>query len=101
TGISGGEFGVRGRLTAYDLKTGKMVWNGYSVGPDNEILFDPEKTMTWKDGKMAPVGKDSSVKTWDGEQWKIGGGTTWGWFSYDPETNLVYSGTGKDRKSTR
>jgi PQQ-dependent dehydrogenase (methanol/ethanol family) len=94
TGISGGEFGVRGRLTAYDLKTGKMVWNGYSVGPDNEILFDPEKTMTWKDGKMTPVGKDSSVKTWDGEQWKIGGGTTWGWFSYDPETNLVYSGTG-------
>ncbi|PLC53907.1 PQQ-dependent dehydrogenase, methanol/ethanol family [Pollutimonas nitritireducens] len=93
TGISGGEFGVRGHLTAYDLKTGKEVWKGYSVGPDDEMLFDPEKTMTWTDGKMAPVGKDSSLKTWEGDQWKIGGGTTWGWFSYDPETNLVYYGS--------
>ncbi|PLC51647.1 PQQ-dependent dehydrogenase, methanol/ethanol family [Pollutimonas subterranea] len=93
TGISGGEFGVRGHLTAYDLKTGKELWKGYSVGPDDEMLFDPEKTMTWTDGKMAPVGKDSSLKTWEGDQWKIGGGTTWGWFSYDPETNLVYYGS--------
>jgi PQQ-dependent dehydrogenase (methanol/ethanol family) len=94
TGISGGEFGVRGRLIAYDLKTGKEVWKGYSVGPDDEMLMDPEKTMTWTDGKMAPVGKDSSLKTWKGDQWKIGGGTTWGWYSYDPATNLVYYGTG-------
>ena len=94
TGISGGEFGVRGRLTAYDLKTGKEVWKGYSVGPDAEMLMDPEKTMTWTDGKMAPVGKDSSLKTWSGDQWKIGGGTTWGWFSYDAPANLVYYGTG-------
>jgi PQQ-dependent dehydrogenase (methanol/ethanol family) len=93
TGISGGEFGVRGFLIAYDLKTGKEVWKGYSVGPDDEMLFDPEKTMTWTDGKMAPVGKDSSLKSWEGDQWKIGGGTTWGWFSYDEDTNLVYSGT--------
>ena len=47
--------------------------------------MDPEKTMTWTDGKMAPVGKDSSLKSWQGDQWKIGGGTTWGWYSYDPE----------------
>jgi len=94
TGISGGEFGVRGRLTAYDIKTGKEVWKGYSVGPDSEMLIDPAKTMTWTDGKMAPVGKDSSVKTWQGDQWKIGGGTTWGWYSYDPKLNLVYYGSG-------
>jgi PQQ-dependent dehydrogenase (methanol/ethanol family) len=94
TGISGGEFGVRGRMTAYDIKTGKEVWKGYSTGPDNEMLIDPDKTMTWTDGKMAPVGKDSSLKTWKGDQWKIGGGTTWGWYSYDPQTNLVYYGTG-------
>jgi PQQ-dependent dehydrogenase (methanol/ethanol family) len=43
---------------------------------------------------MAPVGKDSSLKTWKGDQWKIGGGTTWGWYSYDPKLNLVYYGTG-------
>jgi lanthanide-dependent methanol dehydrogenase len=94
TGISGGEFGVRGRVIAYDIKTGKRVWLGYSTGPDAEMLIDPAKTMTWTDGKMAPVGKDSSLKTWQGDQWKIGGGTTWGWYSYDPKLNLVYYGSG-------
>jgi lanthanide-dependent methanol dehydrogenase len=94
TGISGGEFGVRGHVTAYDLNTGKMVWKGYSTGPDAEMLMDPEKTMTWTNGKMAPVGKDSSLKSWQGDQWKIGGGTTWGWYSYDPQENLMYYGSG-------
>jgi PQQ-dependent dehydrogenase (methanol/ethanol family) len=67
TGISGGEFGVRGRLTAYDIKTGKQVWKAYSQGPDSEMLFDPKKTMTWTNGKMAPVGVDSPMtrtSTW-------------------------------------
>src|ERR687896_321512 len=84
-GISGGEFGVRGSVTAYDLKTGKQLWRAYSTGPDNEMLIDPEKTT--EHGK--PVGKDSSLKSWQGDQWKIGGGTTWGWYSYDPQANLV------------
>lgn len=94
TGISGGEWGVRGYITAYDINTGKQVWRGYSVGPDSEMLIDSDKTMTWTDGKLAPVGKDSSLKTWQGDQWKIGGGTTWGWYSYDKATNLMYYGTG-------
>jgi len=94
TGISGGEWGVRGHLTAYDIKTGKLAWRGYSTGPDEEMLMDPDKTMTWTDGKLAAVGKDSSLKTWKGDQWKTGGGTTWGWYSYDKELNLVYYGTG-------
>ena len=94
TGISGGEFGVRGYVAAYDINTGKQVWKGYSTGPDAEMLMDPEKTMTWTNGKMAPVGKDSSLKTWQGDQWKIGGGTTWGWYSYDPQENLMYYGSG-------
>ncbi|RKK04161.1 PQQ-dependent dehydrogenase, methanol/ethanol family [Pseudoroseomonas wenyumeiae] len=89
-GISGGEFGVRGHITAYNLRDGSMAWRGYSVGPDNEILVDPQKTTHL--GK--PVGPNSSLQTWEGDQWKIGGGTTWGWFSYDPELNLVYYGTG-------
>ena len=41
-----------------------------------------------------PVGRNASTKTWEGDQWKIGGGTTWGWYSYDPDLNLVYYGTG-------
>ena len=89
-GVSGAEFGVRCHVTAYDLKTGKRVWRGYSMGPDSDILIDPEKTTNL--GK--PVGKDSSLKTWNGDQWKIGGGSTWGWFSYDSEANLFYYGTG-------
>lgn len=94
TGISGGEFGVRGYVAAYNINDGKLVWKGYSMGPEADMIMDPDKTMTWTDGKMAPVGKDSSVKTWQGDQWKIGGGTTWGWYSYDPELNLMYYGSG-------
>ncbi|HKA71713.1 MAG TPA: PQQ-binding-like beta-propeller repeat protein, partial [Xanthobacteraceae bacterium] len=79
-GISGGEFGVRGSVTAYNLKDGKRVWRGYSMGPDSDTLTDPQKTTNL--GK--PVGPNSGTNTWQGEQWKIGGGTTWGWYSYDP-----------------
>jgi lanthanide-dependent methanol dehydrogenase len=89
-GISGGEFGASCHMTAYDLKTGKQVWRGYSQGPDDQLLVDPEKTTEL--GK--PIGKDSSLKTWQGDQWKIGGGCTWGWISYDPELNLIYYGSG-------
>ncbi|MEH2512787.1 PQQ-dependent dehydrogenase (methanol/ethanol family) [Nitrobacteraceae bacterium AZCC 1564] len=89
-GISGGEFGVRGSLTAYNIKDGKQVWRGYSMGPDSDTLMDPQKTTHL--GK--PVGKDSGTNTWQGDQWKIGGGTTWGWYAYDPELNLIYYGSG-------
>jgi PQQ-dependent dehydrogenase (methanol/ethanol family) len=89
-GISGGEFGVQAHMTAYDIKTGKQVWRAYSEGPDEQILVDPAKTTEL--GK--PVGKDSSLKTWEGDQWKIGGGATWGWISYDPQLNLMYYGSG-------
>ena len=36
-----------------------------------------------------PVGKDRSLKTWNGDQWKIGGGSTWGWYSWDPKSEPV------------
>jgi len=89
-GISGGEFGVQCHVTAYDLKTGKQAWRAFSEGPDDQIMVDPASTTEL--GK--PVGKDSSIKTWQGDQWKIGGGCTWGWLSYDPSLNLVYYGSG-------
>ncbi len=53
-GISGGEFGVRGSVTAYNMETGERVWRAYSMGPDSDILFDPEKTTNL--GK--PVGAE-------------------------------------------
>jgi PQQ-dependent dehydrogenase (methanol/ethanol family) len=89
-GISGGEFGVRGWVSAYNIKDGKLVWRGFSEGPDADTLIDPDKTTAL--GK--PVGPNSSTSTWQGDQWKIGGGATWGWYSYDPELNLVYYGSG-------
>jgi PQQ-dependent dehydrogenase (methanol/ethanol family) len=90
TGISGGEFGVRGWLAAYNISDGSLAWKAYSMGPDEDMLVDPEKTTSM----LQPIGKDSSLKTWEGDQWKIGGGTTWGWYTYDPDLNLVYYGTG-------
>ncbi|HTO83776.1 MAG TPA: methanol/ethanol family PQQ-dependent dehydrogenase [Methylomirabilota bacterium] len=89
-GISGGEFGVRGYLAAYNISDGKLAWRAYSMGPDADTLLDPAKTTFL--GK--PVGKDSGTATWQGDQWKIGGGTTWGWYSYDPQLNLIYYGSG-------
>ncbi len=68
-GISGGEFGVAGHVTAYNLKDGSKAWRAFSVGPDDQILFDANTTELGK-----TVGKDSSLKTWQGDQWKIGGG---------------------------
>ncbi|GEP10805.1 methanol/ethanol family PQQ-dependent dehydrogenase [Methylobacterium gnaphalii] len=89
-GISGGEYGARCHVTAYGLKDGKRIWRAYATGPDEDMLVDPDKTTEL--GK--PIGKDSSLKTWDGDQWRMGGGCAWGWFSYDPALDLLYYGTG-------
>jgi alcohol dehydrogenase (cytochrome c) len=90
TGISGGEFGVRGRVSAFDAKTGKHSWTGYSTGPDSEVLISGDVNTNYASHK----GKDLGVSTWQGDEWKKGGGTTWGWYSYDPELNLFYYSTG-------
>jgi len=89
-GVSGGEFGVRGWLAAYDVKDGKQVWRGYSMGPDSDTLIQPGKTTNLD----KPVAANSSEQSWQGDQWKIGGGATWGWKSYDPQTNLIFYGSG-------
>jgi PQQ-dependent dehydrogenase (methanol/ethanol family) len=59
------------------------------MGPDADTLMD-DTTMSL--GKS--VGKDSGISTWEGEQWKTGGGATWGWYAYDPKSNLVFYGSG-------
>jgi PQQ-dependent dehydrogenase (methanol/ethanol family) len=89
-GNSGGELGVRGWLTALDVATGKQVWRGYNTGPDSEVLIGSAFHAFYQKDQ-AP---DQGVTSWAGEQWKLGGGTVWGWLSYDPELNLVYYGTG-------
>lgn len=88
-GVSGGEFGVRGRVGAYDINTGNRVWLAYSQGPDEEVLLDSDFNKEFPQHG----GPGDGTKTWPGEQWKLGGGTTWGWYSYDPALDLFYYGT--------
>ncbi len=88
-GNSGGEMGVRGRLTALDEASGKIAWIGYTTGPDTDVLIGADYRPPYpKDS-----GKDLGVTTWPPEKWKIGGGSVWGWLSYDPTLRLVYYGT--------
>ena len=90
TGISGGEFGVRGRVSAFDVATGKHLWTGYSTGPDSEVLLSGDANANYPSHK----GKDLGISTWQGDEWKRGGGTTWGWYTYDPELDLFYYSVG-------
>lgn len=89
TGVSGAEYGVRGYLTAYDALTGRLVWRGYSTGPDAEVLLDATTSSNY----VSHQGRDLGVSSWGGEGWRQGGGTASGWISYDPDLNLVYYGT--------
>jgi lanthanide-dependent methanol dehydrogenase len=88
-GNSGGELGVRGWLTALDARTGKIAWRAYSTGPDADVLIGPN----FKPFYEADRGKDLGVTTWPPDAWRTGGGTVWGWISYDAELDLIYYGT--------
>jgi lanthanide-dependent methanol dehydrogenase len=89
-GNSGGELGVRGKIVALDLSTGKEVWRAYNTGPDHDVLIDSSfKAFYQKD-----QGTDLGANSWPPDQWKLGGGTIWGWITYDPELNQIYYGTG-------
>jgi PQQ-dependent dehydrogenase (methanol/ethanol family) len=88
-GNSGGEFGVRGWLTALDAATGKLAWRAYHTGPDRDVLIGPRFKPFYPQDR----GPDLGVSTWPGDAWKYGGGGSWGWISYDPDLNLIYYGT--------
>jgi alcohol dehydrogenase (cytochrome c)/quinohemoprotein ethanol dehydrogenase len=81
-GNGGGEFGVRGYISAYDAETGNLVWRFYTVpGAPSKPFESPALE------KAAP--------TWSGEWWKMGGGgTVWNAIAYDPELDQLYIGTG-------
>jgi PQQ-dependent dehydrogenase (methanol/ethanol family) len=124
TGCSGGEFGVRCYLTAYNLKDGSLAWRAYSTGPDAEMLIGDDfnsanphfnALSVYEDvnggnqeggsfknlalDKIKYPEKELGIRTWLKPQaikegWQNGGGPTWGWYSYDPKLNLLYYGTG-------
>jgi PQQ-dependent dehydrogenase (methanol/ethanol family) len=88
-GVMGGEKGVRGHVTAYNINTGSLRWRYYSMGPNNEVGIGPRFKPFYADDKVPNPALDS----WYGDSWKRGGGTIWGWFTYDPDLNLFYYGT--------
>jgi len=88
-GISGAEYGVRGHLSAYDALTGRLIWRGYSTGPDAEVLLDGPANPAY----ASHQGRDLGVSTWTGDSWRQGGGTTSGWLSFDHAAKLIFYGT--------
>jgi len=71
-GVSGGEFGIRGFVQAFDVRTGEPAWKAYTIPGPGEPGHD----------------------TWSGDAWKRGGGSVWMTGTYDPELGLTYWGTG-------
>ena len=89
-GNAGNELGVRGWIQALNVSDGSVAWKAYSNGPDKDCLIGPN----FKPYYAKDRGKNLGVTTWPPEQWKVGGGSVWGWISYDPETKLIFYGTG-------
>ncbi len=83
TGVSGGEFGIVGRIEARKVETGDLVWTRPTVEGHMGTLNGKESTMTGKRGE-----------SWPGDLWKTGGGATWLGGTYDPDTKLMFFGTG-------
>jgi PQQ-dependent dehydrogenase (methanol/ethanol family) len=88
-GNSGGEMGVRGWLKGLDESSGKVVWTAYATGSDSDVLIGPGFKPFYPKDKGANLG----ISTWPSGAWQIGGGTFWGWISYDPQLDLIYYGT--------
>ncbi|MDI3326629.1 PQQ-dependent methanol/ethanol family dehydrogenase [Pontibacterium granulatum] len=88
TGVSGGEFGIVGKVEAYDAKTGKIAWTRPTV--------EGHMGYIWKDGKKTENGISGGKpgQTWPGDLWKTGGAATWLGGTYDPDVDLLFFGTG-------
>ena len=89
-GTSGAELGVRGYATAYNIKDGKQAWRVYATGPDEDIKLSKDFNKANPHYGQFGLG----LKTWEGDAWKIGGGTNWGWYAFDPDLDMLYYGSG-------
>ena len=91
-GFGGNEFAARGRIDAYNLKDGSKAWECQSTGSDADVCLTSDTNKAHPE--YGTAGKDLGIHTYPGEDYKIGGGTAWGWYSYDPELKMVYYSTG-------
>lgn len=87
-GNAGGEYGVRGKISAFDINTGQTQYVMYNMGPDNEVGIGPRFNPFYVHDK------EGSLSTWFGDSWRHGGGTVWGYFTYDPDANSLHYATG-------
>ena len=99
-GNAGAELGVRGWVAGLNLSTGALLWKAYNTGPDIDVKisaaanFYPKDrgtdlgSKTWTPPVSPPLGTSSKT-----DIWKQGGSTVWGWFTYDPDLDLVFYGT--------
>lgn len=83
TGVSGGEFGIIGRVEARKIDDGELVWSRPTIEGHMGMLNGKESTMTGKKNE-----------SWPGDLWKTGGSATWLGGTYDPDTKLIFMGTG-------
>jgi lanthanide-dependent methanol dehydrogenase len=90
SGMGGAEFGVRGRLEAFSLEDGSPLWTCHSTGSDKDVCLGKDFNKAHPEyGQLGDLG----IHSYPGDEWKRGGGTPWGWISYDPKLDLIYHGT--------
>jgi PQQ-dependent dehydrogenase (methanol/ethanol family) len=99
-GVSGGEYGIRGHLDAYDMATGKQVWRWYSIPAPGD---DPVATNGWwgtwathaEDADLhRDIAREKADSTKYADAWKTGGGGVWTTPSYDKASNTIYATVG-------
>jgi PQQ-dependent dehydrogenase (methanol/ethanol family) len=88
-GNSGADLGVRGWIAGLDAGSGKVLWRAYHTGPDKDILIGPNFHPFYPGDNKPDLGEN----TWPAGAWKIGGGSMWGWISYDPQMDLIFYGS--------
>jgi PQQ-dependent dehydrogenase (methanol/ethanol family) len=103
-GVSGGEYGIRGHLTAYNMATGKRAWRWYSIpAPKGDSTYDEKAPNGWW-GTWAPkaeqadlhrdIAREKADSAKYADAWKNGGGGVWTTPAYDKETNTIFATVG-------
>jgi alcohol dehydrogenase (cytochrome c) len=100
-GAAGGEFGIRGSVSAYDAQTGRLVWRFYTIpSPAEGGWWGKWSTSTpWGDRLPRTIAAERADSAKYADTWRIGGAPVWVTPAYDPELGLLYFGTGNPSPS--
>ncbi len=103
-GVSGGEYGIRGHVTAYNVKTGEQAWRWYSIpAPKGDPTFDDKAPNGWwgtwatkaEDNDLhRDIAKEKADSAKYGDAWKTGGGGVWMTPAYDKDLNSIFLAVG-------